>query len=147
MLKQIVLFLLLLPCMVLCLLFGALHAQRRPAEKLQFFERPRVLWGASLGVGGGHYIAGPSVDLHYRAFTARIAPGLLYMSAGLAWRPGIYIKRTDCNHLPLYTAVYFHQSWLLASTLLLREGAVRSQQLYMLLIGARYTLTPLSLYT
>ena len=126
----------------LCMSGQTAWAQRKPKEKLEFFQRPTFQWGASLGLGGGHYVVGPSADVHYGPLTGRVAPGLLYMSAGIAWRPGIYVKRKDCNHLPLYTAFYFHHAWLLANTLLLRERAVRNQQIYMLLIGARYTLTP-----
>ncbi len=140
----------MLKLLTLCCLIAAalsmgcyqVRAQRNPKEKLEFFQRPAFQWGASLGVGGGHYVVGPSADVHYGPFTGRVAPGLLYMSAGIAWRPGIYIKRKDCNHLPLYTAFYYHHAWLLANTLLLRESSVRSQQIYMLLVGARYTLTP-----
>lgn len=122
-----------------CLMLPA-WAQPKRQEHTNFVAKPVLMWGASVGAGGVNFPAGPTADLAYGPLTLRVFPGLFYLSAGLQWQPGLYIKRRDCNHIPLYIAAAFHYNWLLGRPVLLQNRGITGQQVYMLTIGARYHL-------
>jgi hypothetical protein len=101
----------------------------------QFEEKPKLRWGASMGMGGLHMVAKPSVDLHYAAFTLRLSPGLYFLSAGINWLSPLQWKRKDCNHWPIYLGAYYHYSHLLAQKVIIKDPEVQLRQMFMLMAG------------
>jgi hypothetical protein len=124
-------------CVLIC---SVAAAQPKKQQHENFVRRPALVWGGSLGAGGANYPIGPTADLAYGPLTLRFFPGLFYVSTGLQWQPGLYIKRKDCNHMPLYIGIAYHYNWLLGRPVILRERSITNQQVLMATLGARYYL-------
>ncbi len=106
-------------------------------------HRPKI--GISVGALGMHYVFKPSFDFHYRGFSARVAPGLFYMSGGISQRLGYYRPRHRQDR-QLYIHAYYADDWFLSKTRrsLLSRQFKTDQDIYMLLLGIRYKMEPLN---
>lgn len=119
-------FLIALSC-----LFSAIQA------KAQWLEPTRLQVGMSGGFGGVHAWGKPSLDLIYGRLTARVAPGLYYMSGGLTYHLAYFNPKVRRDRIIILSA-YYHNDWLLANK---RSNEFRrDQNLYMVMPGIHVNL-------
>lgn len=146
----------LLTRVLLCLLLGLLahqvcHAQynekleRQRAKERERAKRrqdspARLRVGGSLGIGGAHLIAKPSLDLHYGVGTVRLAPGLFYATASGQLRFGRPAWASVAFYRPMFVELAYHDDYLLARST--RPKAVLDEYIVTLMIGRRIKLEP-----
>jgi hypothetical protein len=113
----------LLPCVFL-LSFGL--------AKAQWLEPTRLQVGMSAGFGGLYGWGKAALDLKYGRLTARVAPGLYFMSGGLTYQLAFFNPKVRKDRI-LILSTYYHNDWLLNNK---RSNEFRrDQQIWMLMPG------------
>jgi len=102
------------------------------AIRAQWLEPHRIHLGMSAGFGGMHAWGKPSFDIHWHRLSARISPGLRYLSGGLTYQLAHFNAKVRQDRMLILSAYYLND-WLLNN-----RGANefrRDQQIYMLMPG------------
>lgn len=105
--------------------------------RAQWLEPTRLHIGMSGGFGGVHAWGKPSFDLIYGRLTARIAPGIKYMSGGLTYQLAFFNPKVRHDRILILSA-YYHNDWFLIGKR--RQETFRDQHIYMLLPGIHVNL-------
>jgi hypothetical protein len=119
------------------LAFGIIITLSAHQAQAQWLEPTRLHIGMSGGFGGVHAWGKPSFDLIYGRLTARIAPGLHYMSGGLTYQFAYFNPKVRHDRI-LILSLYYHNDWLLANKK--RAEFRRDQHLWMLMPGIHVNL-------
>lgn len=105
--------------------------------RAQWLQPTRLYVGMSGGFGGVHAWGKPSLDLVYGRLTARVAPGLYYMSGGLTYHLAFFNPKVRHDRIIILSA-YYHNDWLLSAR---RNAEVRrDQHIWMLMPGIHVNL-------
>ena len=105
--------------------------------RAQWLEPTRLHIGVSGGFGGVHAWGKPSFDLIYGRLTARIAPGIKYMSGGLTYQFAFFNPKVRHDRILIISA-YYHNDWMLLGK---RSGETyRDQHIYMVMPGIHVNL-------
>lgn len=78
----------------------------------QWLEPHRIKIGVSGGFGGVHAWGKPSFDVHWHRLTARVAPGLHYMSGGLTYKLAYFNPKVRHDRVLILSA-YYMNDWIL----------------------------------
>lgn len=105
--------------------------------RAQWLEPTRLHIGLSGGFGGVHAWGKPSFDLIYGRLTARVAPGIKYMSGGLTYQVAFFNPKVRHDRILILSA-YYHNDWLLLGKR--KQETFRDQHIYMLLPGIHVNL-------
>lgn len=105
--------------------------------RAQWLEPTRLHIGMSAGFGGLHAWGKPSFDLIYGRLTARVAPGIKYMSGGLTYQLAFFNPKVRHDRILILSA-YYHNDWLLIGKR--KQETFRDQHIYMLLPGIHVNL-------
>lgn len=106
----------------------------------QWLEPHRIQFGVSGGFGGVHAWGKPSFDVHWHRLTARVAPGLRYMSGGLTYQLAFFNPKARTDRILLISA-YYMNDWILNN----RKATEfrRDQSIWMLMPGIHVNLNHL----
>jgi len=112
-------------CFVLCaalLPLAFLATAARAQQELKLDQPHRLRFGASVGTGGVHVFCKPSLDLHHRGTSLRLAPGLLFLSMQFQHQLLSLQPNNRRQPLPLFMSFGYHRDWLLGKNLWLTKS-------------------------
>lgn len=107
------------------------------ALQAQWMQPTRPQLGMSGGFGGVHAWGKPSLDVVYGRLTARVSPGLYYMSGGLTYQLAFYKPKVRKDRIIILSA-YYHNDWLLSNRA--RNEFRKDQNIYMVMPGIHVNL-------
>jgi hypothetical protein len=110
------------------------------SAQAQWLEPHRIQFGVSGGFGGVHAWGKPSFDVHWNRLTARVAPGLHYMSGGLTYKLAYFNPKVRHDRVVILSA-YYMNDWILNN----RRATEfrRDQSIWMLMPGIHVNLNHL----